>query len=117
MADYATFNTYFYNHLDRMTVQNNQFRKVIATTPNMQLVLMSLQPGDEIGEEVHPYATQFIRVEQGDGLAIIEHRQCHFSDGDAIIVPLNTLHNVINTSKTKPLQLYTLYSPPQHATQ
>jgi mannose-6-phosphate isomerase-like protein (cupin superfamily) len=81
----------------------------------MQLVVMSLKPKEEIGYEVHPYITQFFRIESGHGVAIIDNMQYELYDGIALIVPLNTEHNIINTSHNKALKLYTIYTPPNHA--
>jgi len=75
---------------------------------------MSLNPKEEIGEEIHPYTSQFIRVEKGEGVAIIEGKLFKLTDGVAVIVPLNSKHNIINTSAKEPLKLYTIYSPPNH---
>ena len=96
-----------------MTKRNNNYRKVVYTTKNLQLVLMSLKPREEIGMEKHPRTTQFIRIEQGKGVAIIGKRKYNLSDGSALIIPPNKRHNIINTGKNK-LSLYTLYSPPEH---
>jgi mannose-6-phosphate isomerase-like protein (cupin superfamily) len=108
------FTTMFYDDLNAVTENNTNFREVIATTPNLQLVVMSLQPLEEIGSEVHPYITQFIRVETGIGLAVINDVAYELYDGVAVIIPLGTKHNIINISETDPLKLYTIYSPPNH---
>lgn len=100
-------------NIDQVTLDNLAFRRVIATTYQMQLVLMSLQPGEDIGMEVHPYVTQFIRIEHGDGLAILNGRQYPLTDGSAVIIPAGTRHNIINVGSSF-LQLYTLYAPPNH---
>jgi mannose-6-phosphate isomerase-like protein (cupin superfamily) len=112
--DYALFDDYYHDNIEEATIQNNFFRKVLCTTSNLQLVLMSLKPGEDIGIEIHPYTTQFIRVEKGDGIAIIEGKKFELYDGVAIIIPNNSRHNIINTSKYKDLKLYTIYSPPNH---
>jgi len=112
--NYALFDNYYYDNLEQTTIINNNYREVVATTPNMQLVLMSLNPKEEIGEEIHPYITQFIRIEKGNGIAIIEDKIYKLTDGVAIIIPLNSKHNIINTSAKEPLKLYTIYSPPNH---
>lgn len=112
--DYALFDNYYHDNIEQATIKNNFFRKVINTTPNMQLVLMSLKPKEDIGVEIHPYTTQFIRVEKGNGIAIIEGKRFELTDGTAIIIPLNSKHNIINTSAKEPLKLYTIYSPPNH---
>jgi len=112
--EYAIFDDYYHENIEEETIDNDDYRKVVATTPNMQLVLMSLKPLEEIGSEIHPYISQFIRVEKGEGIAIIEGRVFNLFDGVSIIIPLNKEHNIINTSKYKDLKLYTIYSPPNH---
>lgn len=108
-------------NIEKKTRSNSFYRKVIFTTKTMQLVLMSLKPGIEIGKgpgkaggEKHSKTTQFIRIEKGTGIAIIANKKLSLKDGDAIMIKPNTYHNIINTGKT-PLKLYTLYSPPEHA--
>ena len=105
--------TNFYGNIKELTLENNNYRHVLSTTPTQQLVLMSLQPNEEIGIEVHPYTTQFIRIEQGTGEAIMDDTYFDLEDDDVIIIPPNTLHNVTNTGD-QPLKLYTIYSPPEH---
>lgn len=112
--EYALFDDYYHDNIEQATIKNKNYRKVISTTPTLQLVLMSLKPKEEIGEEIHPYTTQFIRVEKGNGIAIIEDKIYKLTDGVAIIIPLNSKHNIINTSTKEPLKLYTIYSPPNH---
>jgi mannose-6-phosphate isomerase-like protein (cupin superfamily) len=102
----------FYGNINDITDQNNYFRRVIGTTNNMQLVVMSIIT--DIGMEVHPYTTQFIRVEQGNGIAIVDDITYELNVGDAIMIPPNSYHNIINKSNKEPLKLYTLYSPPNH---
>ncbi len=92
---------------------NDNFRKVLYTDKNVQLVLMSLLPGEEIGEEVHQL-DQFIRCESGVGKAILNGVEHEIGDGFAVVVPQGTLHNIVNTSSDKEMKLYTLYSPPNH---
>lgn len=113
MLKYAKFIDVLHINIEKETNKNTYYRKVIATTPNMQLVLMSLKPGQDIGLEVHPYITQFIRVEKGEGVAIIGDEEYNLINGDAVIIPLNTKHNIINNTK-KVLKLYTIYSGPNH---
>jgi len=103
----------YVEHIENLTLQNDNFRKVLYTAKNCQLVLMSLKPGEEIGEEVHTL-DQFFRIEKGTGKAILDDIEHEFSDGFAIIVPAGTNHNIINTSSEEPLKLYTIYSPPNH---
>jgi len=105
----------FKGNIETLTIQNKNYRKVLYTVPGkIQLVLMTLKPGENIGTEVHPRTAQFIRVESGTGQAIIGRRKYRLKDGIAVIVPPGRRHNIINTSTTKPLTLYTLYSPPEH---
>ncbi|MGH7784893.1 MAG: cupin domain-containing protein [Candidatus Binatia bacterium] len=94
-------------------MKNKDFRRVLYTAKNSQLVLMSLRPREEIGEETHTL-DQFIRVEAGDGVAILDGVKHQISDGSAVVIPAGTKHNIINASATGELKLYTLYSPPEH---
>ncbi len=101
--------------IEKKTLDNNYFRQVLYTGKYAQLVVMSLQPGEEIGNEVHASVDQFFRIEQGEATFVFEGQEKHTAkDGDAVIVPAGTYHNVINTSKTAKLKLYTIYSPPNH---
>lgn len=100
-------------NIEKATIENNYFRKVLYTAKNMQLVLMNLKPGEDIGEEIHQL-DQFIRIESGEGKAILNGIVHLISDGFSIIVPAGTKHNLINTSSSKPLKIYTLYAPPNH---
>lgn len=104
----------FKSHIEKDTVGNHYFRHVLYTGKHSQLVLMSLKPGEEIGEEVHMKIDQFFRFEKGTGKVSIDGVNKIVTDGDAVIVPAGAKHNVINTSKTKELKLYTIYSPPEH---
>jgi mannose-6-phosphate isomerase-like protein (cupin superfamily) len=101
-------------NIEKLTLKNENFRHVLYTAKHCQLVLMSLLPGEEIGMEVHEANDQFFRFEKGEGKVIIDETEYTVADGDAIIVPQGAKHNVINTSKTASLKLYTLYSPPHH---
>lgn len=101
--------------IEKETLENENFRKVLFTGPNMQLVLMTLQPGEDIGMEVHEGHDQFFRFEAGVGKVIIDDSEYEVKDGDAVIVPAGAQHNVINTSETETLKLYTIYTPPEHA--
>lgn len=94
--------------------QNNNFRKVVYTGLHSQLVLMNLRPGEEIGEEVHSDNDQFFRIDAGHGKVIIDDNVYQIGDGSAVVVPAGAKHNVINTSETENLKLYTIYSPPHH---
>lgn len=100
-------------NIETLTLENENFRKVLYTAKYSQLVLMSLKPGEEIGEEVHGL-DQFIRIESGNGQAILDGVTHDLGDGTAVVIPAGTRHNVVNTSSDKPLKLYTLYSPPNH---
>jgi len=93
---------------------NANFRKVLYTSENSQLVLMSLLPREEIGLETHENNDQFFRVERGRGKCVIDGNEYEISDGDAVLVPRGAKHNVINASETEDLKLYTIYSPPHH---
>ncbi len=101
------------DNIEKLTLENDNFRKVIYTAKFSQLVLMSLKPKEEIGEEIHD-GDQFFRFEKGMGEAVLDGKSQKVSDGDAVIVPAGTKHNIINTSASEPLKLYTIYSPPHH---
>ena len=100
--------------LERTTITNNDYRRVIFTGRNLQLVLMTLAPGEEIGSEIHARHDQFIRVESGIGKVSLNYEDYPVTHGTAIVIPAGVEHNLINTSNTQPLRLYTLYSPPEH---
>ncbi len=104
----------FVGKIEELTLKNNYFRHVIFTAPHSQLVLMCLKPNEEIGSEMHGGLDQFFRVERGQGKVILSGKAHLVSDGDAIVVPAGTKHNVINTSGNRSLRLYTIYSPPAH---
>ena len=105
----------FHTNIDGQTKANDNFREVIFTGLHSQLVLMSLKPGEEIGNEVHEDTDQFFRVEAGKGKIVADNDQEHpVSDGDAFLVVAGTWHNVINTYPTEHLKLYTIYSPAHH---
>jgi mannose-6-phosphate isomerase-like protein (cupin superfamily) len=103
----------FRANIERLTLKNTYYRKVLYTTKNMQLVVMSIPPGEEIGMEVHRNTSQFIRVEKGKAKAVVGNHKYYLKDGDIIIVPPGKKHNVINYGK-KDLQLYSIYTPPEH---
>ena len=105
--------TGFLGNIEDRTEKNRDFRRVLYTGSQLQLVLMSLHPGDELGEEVHPHTDQFFRVEDGRGEAVIEGHVTEITSDTALVIPAGTLHNIRNTG-SKPLKLYTLYAPPQH---
>jgi len=101
--------------IEDQTMQNEFFRKVLFTGTHCQLVVMSLKPGEEIGREVHGNVDQFFRIEEGEAKFVFNDKEEHLTkNGDAVVVPAGTIHNVINASKTKALKLYTVYSPPNH---
>jgi mannose-6-phosphate isomerase-like protein (cupin superfamily) len=102
------------DNIERKTLSNKYFRQVVFTGKNCQLVLMNLKPGEEIGMEVHPKVDQFFRFEKGAGKVIIDGEEHEVKDGDAVVVPQGSMHNVINTSNVNELMLYTIYSPPNH---
>lgn len=104
----------YYTHIERRTRRNPYFREVLFTGPFSQLVVMSLEPGEEIGLETHTSTDQFIRVEHGAGKAIVDGQEYDLEEGSAMVIPAWTEHNVINTSATEALKLYTIYSPPEH---
>ena len=104
----------FKSNIEKDTLGNNDFRHVLYTGKYSQLVLMSLKPNEEIGEEVHKTVDQFFRFEKGTGTVSIDGVKHKIADGDAVVVPAGAKHNVINTSKTAELKLYTIYSPPEH---
>jgi len=103
----------YVKNIEERVLANDYFREVLYTDDNLQLVVMSLLPGEDIGAEVH-HLDQFIRVEKGKGKAVLDGVESVISDGYAVIVPQGALHNIINTSTTEPLKLYTLYAPPNH---
>ena len=109
----ASGNSGFHTDLETETIDNNDYRRVIYTAKNCQLVLMNLPPGEEIGEEVHDGNDQFIRIDEGTGLVIIGDNEYNVKNGDAVIVPQGIKHNAINDSDEN-LKLYTVYSPPHH---
>jgi mannose-6-phosphate isomerase-like protein (cupin superfamily) len=101
--------------IEKATLNNGFFRQVVFTGKHSQLVVMCLQPNEEIGNEVHSNVDQFFRIEEGNAKFVFNDKEEHIvGDGDAVVVPAGTFHNVINTSATKPLKLYTVYTPPNH---
>lgn len=105
--------TGFVDNIEEKTEQNSFFRQVLYTGKHVQLVVMSLLPGEEIGAEVHPTVDQFFRIEEGQAKVIIDGEEHEVYEGFGIIVPAGSQHNVINTGGS-PLKLYTLYAPPNH---
>jgi mannose-6-phosphate isomerase-like protein (cupin superfamily) len=107
--------TGYVGNIEKQTTDNKFFRQVMFTGVHCQLVVMCLQPGEDIGDEVHPKVDQFFRIEEGNAKFVFNEKEVHLvKAGDAVVVPAGTFHNVINTSKTEPLKLYTVYSPPNH---
>ncbi len=107
--------TGYVGSIEKATLKNKYFRQVLFTGKHSQLVVMSLQPREEIGNEVHPNVDQFFRVEEGKARFVFNGEEVHLvRNGDAVVVPAGTHHNVINASASKPLKLYTIYTPPNH---
>jgi mannose-6-phosphate isomerase-like protein (cupin superfamily) len=104
----------YVTNIERDTVENEDYRRVLFTGPNTQLVLMTLRPGEEIGLEKHGGHDQFIRVEAGTGYVELDGKRHELADGSAVVIPSGAEHNVVNTSPSDALRLYTLYSPPEH---
>ena len=103
----------YHTNIEDATEKNTNYRQVLYTGKHLQLVLMSLKPGEEIGMEVHPDNDQFFRFEEGEGKVVIDSNEYLVKDGDAVVVPAGAQHNVINTG-SGPLKLYTIYAPPHH---
>jgi len=106
--------TEYHADIETETVNNTNFRKVLFTGTHSQLVVMSLLPGEDIGMEVHGNVDQFFRFEVGEGKAILDDKEIVFKADDVVIIPAGTNHNIINTSATESLKLYTIYSPANH---
>ncbi len=104
----------FHSNIEKDTLENTNFRKVLYSAKHCQLVLMSLLPNEEIGLEVHADNDQFFRFEKGQGKVIIDGNEYEVTDGSAVIIPSGAQHNVINTSSTDALKMYTIYSPAHH---
>jgi mannose-6-phosphate isomerase-like protein (cupin superfamily) len=104
----------YVTNIEQDTLTNEDYRRVVFTGPNTQLVLMTLRPGEEIGLEAHAGHDQFIRVEAGSGYVQLDGERHQLQDGSAVVIPSGAEHNVVNTSRTEALRLYTLYSPPEH---
>lgn len=103
----------YVDNIEHLTKENENFRKVLYTGKNSQLVLMTLQPGEDIGSEVHEEHDQFFRIDAGKGKVVIDGAEHGIEDGFAVVVPAGAEHNVVNTGD-QPLKLYTIYSPPEH---
>lgn len=104
----------YVGNIEELTLANTNFRQVLYTGQHAQLVLMSLSPNEDIGTEVHEVTDQFFRIEDGEGKVIIGKEEYPIHSGFAIVIPAGTEHNVVNTSPTKPMKIYTVYSPPHH---
>lgn len=100
--------------IEKDTVKNTNFRKVLHTTKLSQLVLMSLKPGEDIGMETHKHGDQFIRIDSGKGKVILDGKEHDLKDGSAMVIAAGTEHNIINTSDAEDLKLYAVYTPPEH---
>jgi len=112
--DSVNMDPFYSENIEELTKQNNDYRRVIFTGKNQQLVLMSILPKDDIKMETHIKNDQFVRIEQGEGEAIIGNKTYKLKDNTAFIVPAGVQHQIINTSETEPLKLYSIYSPPEH---
>ncbi len=103
----------YIDNIEKISLENTDFRRVLYTAKHCQLVLMSIGVGEDIGEEIHQEIDQFIRIEAGVGSAVLDGEVSVIGDGSAVVVPAGTKHNIINTGQ-EPLKLYTLYAPPEH---
>ncbi len=103
----------YVENIEEKTLANENFRQVLYTGPNLQLVVMSLLPKEDIGMEVH-HLDQFIRIEKGEGKSVLDGEESAIGDGSVVIVPAGTEHNIINASETEKMKLYTVYAPPNH---
>lgn len=104
----------YVKNIEKETLNNENFRKVLYTAEHCQLVVMSLNPGEDIGLEVHETVDQFIRIEKGTGKAILNGEESEIKDGTAIVIPSGAKHNILNTSVDQKMKLYTIYSPAHH---
>lgn len=104
----------YQSNIETITQENKNFRAVLYTGEHLQLVIMSLKPGEDIGEETHAHVDQFFRIEKGTGVSSINGIQHPIKSGDVIIVPAGAKHNIINSNSTADLKLYTIYAPPNH---
>ena len=102
------------DNIEKLTLENNDFRKVLYTGSHMQLVLMSLKPLEDIGLETHSENDQFFRFEKGEGKVVINETEYIVSDGDVLVIPSGANHNIINLSETEDLKMYTIYAPAHH---
>lgn len=104
----------YHTDIEKKSLENEYFREVLFTGPYSQLVVMALKVGEDIGQETHDDVDQFIRVEAGQGKAVLDGQEIELADGSALVIPAGTEHNVINISSSEPLKLYTVYTPPEH---
>lgn len=104
----------YHTDIEKKSLENAYFREVLFTGPHSQLVVMALKPGEDIGQETHDDVDQFIRVEAGQGKAVLDGKEYQLADGSAVVIPAGVEHNVINTSQSEALKLYTIYTPPEH---
>lgn len=104
----------FHAHIEQETLENTQFRTVLYTGKHSQLVLMCLKPKEDIGMETHEENDQFFRFEQGEGMCVIDGHEYPVQNGSAIVIPAGAKHNIMNTSETDDLKMYTIYSPAHH---
>lgn len=104
----------FVGNIEELTLANENFRKVIYTGQHAQLVVMCLNPNEDIGVETHPTTDQFFRIEKGEGKIVMSGEEQLIKNGSSVVVPAGTEHNIINTSSENSLKLYTVYSPPHH---
>jgi len=104
----------YITNIEKRTIENSNYRQVLYTAKHMQLVIMSLKPGEEIGEEIHKTIDQFFRFEAGNGKVVINEKEFEVEDGSSVIIPAGNKHNIVNTSESEDLKLYTIYSPPHH---
>lgn len=110
---YWSYMNGYVSNVEKQSLENQNFRTVLYTSGHLQLVVMSLRPGEDIGEEVHNL-DQFIRIEKGSGKAVLDGEESDIADGSAVVIPAGAKHNIINTS-SEDMKLYTLYGPPNHA--
>jgi mannose-6-phosphate isomerase-like protein (cupin superfamily) len=105
--------SYFVGNIEELSLKNTNFRQVLFTS-HLQLVVMSLKPLEDIGMEIHPKTDQFIRIEEGSGVALLNGHMYTLQAGMSVVIPAGVEHNIINTHRTHPMKLYTIYTPPEH---
>lgn len=104
----------YVDNLEEVTLSNLNYRQVLFTAKHSQLVVMNLKPLEQIGQEIHDDVDQFIRIEKGQGIAILNGKTYKLQDGSAVVIPAGISHNIINTQNSRPMKLYTIYTPPHH---